>query len=178
MANGVFNIGTGTLKSVNLPNAFIELAMLAQTAERVALGNQAILAQSNLTVPDNINISANFNNDTITVSIPSLPISVALVSGNLEIEAIDYLAPLNAVVPAVNNSLSITDSDLTKTNRIQALLELAQLIQIDEEAKGVNNLSLSINIDTKTASINATFAGTPEVNSNGYIQFVAQNYLA
>lgn len=178
MANGVFDPGTGTLKSTTLPNAFLELAMLAQTAERVALGNQATLLAEGLSVPDNVIISANFNNDTMTVAIPALPIDISLVAGNLQIEAVDYLAPLNAVVPGIINSLDVTDADLTKTNRIQALLELAQLIQIDEEAKGINNLTLSINADNSTASINATFSGSPQVNATGRIEFVATNYLA
>ena len=178
MANGIFNPGSGTLKSTTLVNAFLELAMLTQTSERVALGNQATIVSNNLTVPDLVNISANFNTDTMTVNIPALPIAVNLNAGNLEIEAVDYLEPLNAVVPSVDNSLNVTGSDLSKTNRVQALLELAQLIQIDERAKGVNNLTLSINTDTSIASISGVFRGTPQVNNDGYIQFVATNYLA
>lgn len=178
MANGVFVPGTGTLKSTDLVNAFLELAMLTQTAERIALTNQATLTTNNLIVPDNIAISANFNNDTMTVSIPALPIEISLVGGNLQIEAVDYLDSINSVVPAVDNSLSVTGADITKTNKVQALLELAQLIQIDEQAKGVNNLTVSINSDASVASIAGTFSGVPQVNTSGRIEFVASNYLA
>lgn len=178
MANGEFTRGTGDLKSTDLVNAFLELSLLIQTAERIALANQSTLIANNLPVPDRVTIIANFNTDTMSVAIPTLPISVNLVSGNLQIEAVDYLAPITAVVPAVDNSLNITGSSLTKTNKVQALLELVQLIQNDEAEKGINNLTLTINADQSTASINGTFRGTPRVNASGYIEFVASNYLA
>ena len=178
MANGAFEPGTGDLKSTDLINAFIELAMLTQTAERIALTNQATVLANDLNVPDNISIFANFNTDTISITIPSLPINVSLVDGNIQISAVDYLAPINAVVATVENALDVTGADLTKTNKIQAILELAQLIQIDEEVAGVNNLTLNVNTDNNTVSINANFIGVPQVNASGYIEFVATNYLA
>lgn len=183
MANGAFNKGTGTLASNDLINAFLELALLCQTQERIALGEEntnGTLTANGLTVPDFINITADYNADTMTVAIPALPIETSLVSGNLTIEATDYLAPINAVFGAVDNSLDVTGADLSKTNKIQALLELAQLIQTDEQAdpEGDNNMTLTIDTDGGTASLNATFPGTPQVNANGRIEFVATNYLA
>ncbi|WP_342596748.1 hypothetical protein VKI21_12490 [Cyanobacterium aponinum UTEX 3222] len=178
MANGAFVPGTGDLKSTDLINAFLELAMLTQTEERIALTNEAVVTANGLTVPDNIVISANFNTDIATVSIAALPVDISLVSGNIQIEAVDYLEPINAVVPTVNNALDVTGADLTKTNKVQALLELAQLIQVDEEVAGLNNLTLSINTDNSTASINAVFSGVPQVNASGHIEFIADNYLA
>ena len=180
MANGAFDPGTGELKSTNLIAAFLELAMIVQTQERIALTNQAILATNNLPVPDNVIITANFNTDTMTVSIPALPVNFDLVSGNIQVSAIDYLAPINAVVPAVVNSFDNTDSDLVSTNKVKALLELAQLIQEDEAlATGnPNNLTVGFNSDIGIASINGTFPGVPQPNANGRIEFVATNYLA
>lgn len=178
MANGVFSPGTGDLKSTNLISAFLELSMIVQTAERIAGTKTAILTENSLTVPDFVQISANFNNDTMTVSIANLPISIAYNAGKIEITAVDYLAPLNAVEPTIINSIDTTGSDLTSANRIGALLELVQLIQEDEAVAGVNNLSFAINADASTASINATFAGVPQINATGLIEFSPINYLA
>lgn len=178
MANGVFNPGTSDLKSVTLPSAFLELAMIIQTAERIASTKTAILAENGLSVPDLVNISANFNNDTMTVSIGNLPLSIAYNAGKIEITAVDYLAPLNAVDAGIVNAFVPADSDLTSTNRIGALLELIQLIQEDEAVAGVNNLSFAINADASTATVNVVFNGTPQINASGLIEFSPTNYLA
>jgi len=179
MANGAFTPGTGTLKSTNLVAAFLELSLLTQTSERIALANQATLLASNLTVPDNVNISADYNGDTMTVSIGSLPITATLVAGKLEIEAIDYLSPLNAVVSAIPKNISITGSQLTNTSRVKALLELAMLIQEDEADMDnpENRLTMNIDLDNNVASINASFNGIPQINATGLIEFVPINYL-
>jgi hypothetical protein len=180
MANGLFTPGTGTLKSTDLINAFMELALLIQTEERVSLANEAVLTTNSITVPDNVQITADLNGDTATVNIPALPIQTVLASGSIKIDAVDYLAPIEAVAPAVDASLTVTGSDLTKTNKVQALLELAQLIQQDEalDAELANNLTMSINLDGVTATITGTFAMTPSVNAHGKIEFNMTNYLA
>lgn len=179
MANGIFNPGTGTLKSTTLVGAFIELAMLIQTQERIALGSAAVLTANNVPVPDNINITANFNTDTLTVAIPSLPINVDLAGGVVEITAIDYLATVQTILESsINSTLDVTTSDLVSTSKIGALLELAQLIQVDELAENQNQLTVTYNTDNKTASISGTFSGLPQVNATGRIEFVPLNYLA
>lgn len=177
MADGAFNPGTGTLKSTDLVNAFLELAMYVQTNERVALANSATVTSNGLTVPDNVTITANFNTDTMSVAIPALPIAISYNAGKIEITAVDYLEPINAVVPSVLHSLDVTGADLTATSKVKALLELAQLIQEDEAVVGVSNLTFSINGDTNTCAINATFSGVPQVNATGKIEFIATNYL-
>jgi hypothetical protein len=179
MADGAFNPGTGTLKSTDLVNAFCELAMLVQTEERECAVNATTITANNLTVPDNVAITANFNTDTMTVSIPALPLEIDYNpdSGKIEIVASDYLEPINAVVPDVDHTLTVTGSDLTATSKVKALLELAQLIQEDEAIVGINNMAFTVNGDTNTASLTATFAGIPQVNSSGKIEFACTNYL-
>lgn len=181
MANGLFTPGTGTLKSTTLPSAFLELALLIQTQERIALAQQQAVLAASLTVPDRVVITANLNTDTVTITIPQLPIISSVSSGDVLISADDYLAPLEtASIPGIDKDLDVTDADLASTSKVKALLELAQLIQADELAADPpeNRLTLSYNIDTGFAIINATFPAVPQVNATGRVEFVTTNYLA
>ncbi|WP_141712699.1 hypothetical protein A5482_012380 [Cyanobacterium sp. IPPAS B-1200] len=162
-----------------MPSAFVELALLTQTQERIAVTQQQAVESAGLEVPDEILITANFNTDTMTVSIGALPIESSVSGGDILIEAVDYLAPLEAAaIPGIDATLDVTGADLTSTSKVKALLELAQLIQEDEEIAELNQLTINYNIDAGTASINATFGGIPQVNAAGRQEFVVNNYLA
>lgn len=179
MANGLFYGGAGTLKSLDLPSAFVELAMITQTSERACVGISALLATNNISVPDFVSITANFNTDITTVTINNLPLSITTQADGIRINAIDYLAPINALSPTlVINTFDNTDTDLYATSKVSGLLELAQLIQMEESAKNLNRVNINFNIENKTASIVATFKGVPRVNSSGYVEVVIENYLA
>lgn len=180
MANGAFNPGTGTLKSTNLIAAFAELAMLIQYEEAYALGSEATLTANNVEVPDFFSYQANFDNDTINISANNIPIQTSLVGGKLTVDPVDYISPLTAYVPSIDGGLDVTGADIVNTNKIAALVELAQLIQQDEalDAELDNNLTLTIDSDANTMTINASFPCLPSVDTEGNIKVIATNYLA
>jgi hypothetical protein len=179
MANGIYIPGTGTLKSSTLPNAFLELLVLIQNEEIESLENEATLTANNIPVPNAVALSVDFEAGVVSATVTALPIEISLVSGNLTINAVNYFAPIEAVVPSVESAFIPTGSSLTKTNLISALLELSQLIQADEEALETPNnlLTMSINTDDKTVAISANFPIIPSLSSTGLIQIDTENYL-
>lgn len=184
MADGLFTPGTGTLKSTDLINAFAECAMRAQIEERKCITveeQNGTLSANGLTVPNFINIQANLDLYTYTISIPALPVTFGLDgSGNITVEAIDYLEPISAVAPVIDHTLVVTGADIVKPSKIGALLELAQKIQADEALLGEDNpnrLTISFNGDLNTTTIAATFDMDPTVNNVGNTELPMINYL-
>ncbi len=180
MANGAFTAGTSDLTSTNLITALVEMALLVQIEERVALANASAIEGAALTVPNNVQISFDFESDTVSVNMPSLPVTSVFNAGKLETTVTDYLTPLSTPAPAVDGAFDAGDSVLTSTTKVAALFEIAELIQADEanDAEGDNNVTMTLDRDNGIASISATFNGTSRVNASGFPEFEASNYLA
>lgn len=177
MANGLFTPGTGTLKSTTLPNALFELLVLIQRDERIANNNAQVLRDNNIPIPNNVSISLNYENRSTNISV-NIPLTFELLAGELKIKAVDYLEPISNVLTQIDNTLNITGSSLTKTNKIEALFELIQLIQLEEESKNINRLNFVMRGDEKTSNFSGSLFFLPSINNLGKLEFEIYNYLA
>jgi hypothetical protein len=72
-------------------------------------------------------------------------------------------------------------TDIKSTNKVAGLLEIAQLLQAAElavpEETRPNNVSISIDLETGTASVTATLPVSAVVSSTGTIVVAATDYI-
>lgn len=72
-------------------------------------------------------------------------------------------------------------TDIKSTNKVAGLLEIAQLLQVAElgvpEEARPNNISISIDLETGTASVTATLPVSAVVSPTGTIVVTATDYI-
>jgi hypothetical protein len=157
-----FAPGTGgTLKSVTLEQAIIELSERSQSLDEA------------LTTPTgNLGIVYNANGNTCTLG-HIIPISSSVVGGKPTFTATNFLTG-STFTPG-------TGGDLVSVNYPAALLELAHLMQAAEEAEPTadNNVQVTYDLDALTATVSAVLPVSYSIDAtNGKTVITATPYLA
>ncbi|MFK0733475.1 MAG: hypothetical protein ACIWVG_20365 [Gloeotrichia echinulata HAB0833] len=157
-----FNNGGGTLKSINKPAAFLEIAHLINEAERAASTVDVTL--------DNVTVTYDTGARTASIS-ATLPVGGNINSGGqIVISATNYLGS-SAFNPG-------TSGELKAANYPAAFLELAQLLASAESLTTTNNISISIDLEGLTATVSATLPVVPTIDASGRPLFTASDYIS
>lgn len=164
----VFSPGGGSLKSTNMPAAFIELAHTLSAAEK-----QISTIDEPVT-----NITVAFDAETLTAAIAaSIPISSQTDSdGSLKIVASDYV-----VGSALDTAFSAgTNGSLNSDNLAAAFLELANQLNYVEQNSGPeppNNITIALDLETRLASVTASLPLTTTLDASGRVVIAPVDYL-
>lgn len=153
-----FNPGTsGTLKSVKLESAFVEICEYLQDPEAAANLN---------------NVTITYNSDALTAAInATIPVTSTIGTGG----AVTF-----AAVNALSDTFVGGGGTLSAAHGYAALLECAKRLQIAESGLStpINNVSVTINDEAGTATITANIPITIAVNASGKPEITAVEYTA
>lgn len=159
----------GTLKAVTLPSALFEMARVLDAAENSRNGaNPGIAPQQRIAV------SVDFGTRVAAIA-ATLPVAFTLDNnGKMVVDASDYLgAPYSEFVPG--------GGDLKSVDAPSAFLEVAQLVAANEKSKPAdnqpNNVQISIDAETGTATVTANLPISTSGSTNGSIVISAVDYL-
>ena len=151
-----FNPGTGgTLKSTSIEAAFLECAEYVQDPETALNLN---------------NVNVTYNSDALNATInATIPVTSTIGTGG----AVTYSA-----VNALSDTFLPGGGDLGATHGYAALMELAYLLQEAESGltTPINNISVTINDENRTATIAANMPITIGVNALGRPEIIADVY--
>ncbi|MBW4421542.1 MAG: hypothetical protein KME13_20345 [Myxacorys californica WJT36-NPBG1] len=158
-----------SLKADNKPGAVLEAALLLDAAEKARNGANPGITPKN-------NISITFSSDDGTANIAAtLPVEVSVGSdGSIAYAPKDYLGGSYATFTA--------GGDVTATNCMAALVQVAQLLSAAEKAvQPVEDQSNFIQIESSseagTITIAAAMPITQTINADGNIVTSALDYL-
>lgn len=163
-------VTTGSsLKSTNLPAAFLEAALFLDSAEKARNGaNPGVSPKNFLTVT----ISSDEGLVTISASLPS---EVKLgTDGSVIYNAKDYLSSAySAFTPG---------GDITANTSMDAVVMLAQMLSTAEKAvqpqeDQPNYIQLDSSSENGTISVNATLPYRSTILATGTIEIIAVDYL-
>lgn len=161
----VFDPGTsGDLKSTTLVKACFEAFLNLQIKEA------ALLA----TDPNNVTLTADLDGGTVSVSV-LLPIAASInSSGQTLITASNYVGDLGGDATFANGG-----GELHSTNWPAAVMELAQMLHAAEKAATpeIDNIQITYNLETLTATISGIFPQTPSVSATGLLTISANDYV-
>ena len=167
----VFNPGAaGTLKSTQLPSALFEVCRALDAAENTRNG-----ANPGLAPRRNISTTVSFDTGLISVA-ATIPVTPSIGAGGLiQLTASDYLG-------APYSTFANGGGDLTSDTLPEALLEVANLLAAAEKAvtpaeNQPNNVQISFDLETGSATISANMPFTTTAADNGDVTVHAIDYL-
>ncbi|WP_045055118.1 hypothetical protein, partial [Aliterella atlantica] len=151
------------LSSTNIPGAFLEMAYLLNQAEK---------SISTVDNPVN-NVTITFDLEASTAAVAAtLPvIASSAANGTITIAAEDYIDS-----PITFGS----GSTLKSPTYPGAFIEVAQLLSVSEASittNPVNNITVSFDLEARTATIAASIPVTPTRSNQGGVEVVATDYL-
>lgn len=156
------NSGAGTLKSVILESAILELAYALQVAETAAIAAARIT--------DN-NISISLDSEASTASITfQVPLTTTLSAGKLVLAADDYVSK-----PGFEATFNPGNTGLESTTLVGAFWEIvskASFLETD-----VNNIGISADVDNKIGSASINLPVAFAVAADGALKVTANSYL-
>lgn len=167
----VFDSGTsGTLKSTQLPAALFEVCRALDAAENTRNG-----ANPGLTPRRNISTTVSFDTGLISIA-ATIPVTPSIGAGGLiQLTASDYLG-------SPYSTFANGGGDLTSDTLPEALLEVANLLAAAEKAvtpaeNQPNNVQISFDLETGSATISANMPFTTTAADNGDVTVHAIDYL-
>lgn len=162
-----FVSGGGEMTATTEPAAMLEIAQKLQAAE--------LLVPTD-TRPGNISITTDHAGTTTTIS-ATLPITPTLSSGQSQLAANNYFSSLG--VDATFDPG--TAGTLTNTTIPSAFWEMSLTLQESEEVVQVddlpNNISITVDYDAGTATVDVTLPITQTIGATGSITTTAVDYL-
>lgn len=169
----IFNPGTSTLlNSIQLPAAFFEVCRALDAAENNRNG-------ANPGLPPQRNISTTVSFDTGTIAVAAtIPISVSIGAGGVvTMTASNYLGSIYGAF-----DVGAGNGDLTSDTLPETLLEMATLLANAEKAvtpaeNQPNNIQISFDLETSTATIAANMPFTSSAAADGAVEIIAIDYL-
>jgi hypothetical protein len=157
--------GTSDLTSVSVAAALLESAFLLQAAEN---------AVPSATRPNIINVTIDTDSSTANIS-AQIPLTFTTGVNGFALAAADYPAS-----PVVAEAFVGTGSDIATADTKQgAFLQLAGLLNDKERTltTPLTNVTLSANLDTMVASVNASIPITVVVNGTGQAVITGVDYI-
>lgn len=158
-----------SIKSTNLPSAFLEAALLLDAAEKSRNGANPGIAPKN-------NVSITFSSDDGTANIAAtLPVGVTTgTDGSIIYAPTDYLGGTYSAFTA--------GGDVTATTRQAALVQVGQLLSAAEKAISPvedqpNYITVESSSETGTITIAASLPYEAVTSSTGAITITAVDYL-
>jgi hypothetical protein len=165
----IINVTGSSLKSTNMPGAFLEAALLLDSAEKTRNGANPGISPKN-------NISVTINSDEGTIAITAaLPTTVTgLVDGGVKYLPKDYLGGTYATFTP--------GGDVTAVNHMDAFSQVAQILSAAEKAiqpveDQPNFVQVESSSEAGTMTITATLPYTATILTTGHIEIAAVDYL-
>lgn len=169
----IFDPGTSTLlNSTQLPAAFFEVCRALDAAENNRNG-------ANPGLPPQRNISTTVSFDTGTIAVAAtIPVTVSIgAAGVVTMTASNYLGATYGAF-----DVGAGGGDLTSDTLPETLLEMATLLANAEKAvtpaeNQPNNIQISFDLETSTATIAANMPFTSSAAADGAVEIIAIDYL-
>ena len=165
----VISVTGSSLKSTNLPGAFLEAALFLDSAEKARNGANPGITPKN-------NVSITFSSDDGTANIAAtLPVDVSQLSdGGVKYLPKDYLGGTYAAFTA--------GGDVTATSRMAAVAQIAQILSAAEKAiqpleDQPNFIQVESSSENGTITVTAALPIVQTIDSTGHITIAALDYL-
>lgn len=162
-------VTTGSsLKSTNIPAAFLETALLLDAGEKARNGaNPGIAPKNNVTI--SLGVDEGVANITAT-----LPADTTVSATGINYNAKDYLGGSYAAFTA--------GGDVTSTSTMDALVQVGSILAAAEKTiqpveDQPNNIQIESSSENGTITITAALPVTATVNTDGTVKFTAIDYL-
>ena len=163
----IYNPGTSSIKSTNLPAAFVEVSILLNIAEKVRNG-----ANPGVPAKQNMQVDADFDNGIYTI-VGDLPIIRTLTTdGAVILRPTPYLG-------GVYDVFAPGDGDAKGDTLEEAIMEIASMVAAAEllvpEVDRPDNIQISF--DEDSLNISATIPFNSAVTATGTVSCTAIDYL-